>query len=312
MQVLRAVSVELHRFPLVTASLAAFAGPQCFPHLKNAARVRANDVERGDAAAAVSARSSGFRQLEEGWLQCDACGKWRLVDRGCLPSLAPAEFSVRRPGCSDFDWGAWVDEAPERYRIFLEEMLVGSGGGAVEAAEVPPADVAPSDPRVGPHGEKEEAEVKEEVEEQQEEERAGARADAASDVSKSSPDSSECASDDGERAVRGSWRSELDSALTQLGARGGGLRAAEVQEQARLLKQVAAEERGLVRTLKRQRTEVLPQPPERVAGAPLQAIFRCDMLLKQEARGEGAVAPLEWAPMTCADEDDVAALLARA
>ena len=295
MQALQAASEELSRFPLVTVSLAAFAGPQCFPHLKDPARVRANEVARSRAAAGGSKSLQVFRQVEEGWLRCDACRKWRLVDRQCLPSLTPAAFSAQKEGCADFDWGAWVAAARGRYQAFLEERSAASGGDLGEAREA----LAPAS-----------APVPASAAMCAEEEGESPCAETASDVSKSSLGSSDCGSDDGEHAERGNFRSKLDSALADLGARGGGLRAAEVQEQARLLKRAGAAERSRAAPQKRKRGVSPPKGP--MAGAPVRALFRCDMLLKREVLGEEAAASLEWAPMTCADEDDAAGLMARA
>ena len=77
MRALRTTSDELRQFPIERQRLQPYAGPQCFPHLKDPARKHANKEEVGltpEVGADVARK-----QLAECWLQCDKCRKWRLV-----------------------------------------------------------------------------------------------------------------------------------------------------------------------------------------------------------------------------------------
>ena len=103
MQALRATSDELRMFPLERNRLKPYAGPQCFPHLQDPARRFADEEEPGTTAEVGA--DAARKQLTECWLQCDRCKKWRVVERASLPALKPEEYSKRREGCVEVDWG---------------------------------------------------------------------------------------------------------------------------------------------------------------------------------------------------------------
>ena len=138
MRALRATSEELQQFPIVRQRLTPYAGPQCFPHLKDPARKHANKAEAG-AMVEVSA-DVARKQLTECWLQCDKCMKWRLLERSSLAAVKPEEYSKRREGCVEVDWGRWLREARTRYDAFLHrhsgQQCVLDPESAENAAEV--------------------------------------------------------------------------------------------------------------------------------------------------------------------------------
>ena len=109
MQALRATSAELQMFPLERNRLKPYAGPQCFPQLQDPARRFANEEEPGTTAEVGA--DAARKQLTECWLQCDKCKKWRVVERASLPALKPEEYSKRREGCVEVDWGKWLGES---------------------------------------------------------------------------------------------------------------------------------------------------------------------------------------------------------
>ena len=91
---LRATSIELQGQPVARAELGEYVGPQCFPQLQ--ARLEANEQARGDSEGVQADGSGAVRdvagesrqrareQMRQCWRQCDACGKWRLLERGCV------------------------------------------------------------------------------------------------------------------------------------------------------------------------------------------------------------------------------------
>jgi hypothetical protein len=87
------------------AGLVPYAGPQCFPQLKDPVRLHANSQfvskkkkKKTDKASAKGSKADGdvdelediAFQLQHCWLRCDKCGARRLVSSECLVVLVRA------------------------------------------------------------------------------------------------------------------------------------------------------------------------------------------------------------------------------
>ena len=72
------------------------------------------------------------------WLRCDACARWRLVDRRSLPAVDPAAFAKPKCGTEDApDWSNWFAGASQRYAACraaraLRLAQQGRGGDALD------------------------------------------------------------------------------------------------------------------------------------------------------------------------------------
>ena len=118
-----------------------YAGPQCYPQLKDLVRLNANSgdaverrvEERGRKGRGTDASVALPEQCSECWLRCEKCNALRLVESGCLASLISKEFEYTAPG-ERIDWREWLAAAPNRYEAWSEGALPREDG-AVEVIE---------------------------------------------------------------------------------------------------------------------------------------------------------------------------------
>ena len=145
MEALQATSNALKDCPLARGDDAkAFAGPQCFPQLQDEARLHANmPAPAAGADTAVPPPSAAREQMQDGWMRCDRCMKWRLVDLDSLPALREDEYGVHLSR-GEHDWGAWLDGAGRRWQTFLRtrEEREGAEAGAPESERHAAAEVS--------------------------------------------------------------------------------------------------------------------------------------------------------------------------
>ena len=121
MDALLATSGKLRLFPMETAELQPFAGPQCYPHLSEKARLNANSKKpatSGEAASPDIVRAR--QQLQDCWLKCHDCGSWRLVDRCSFPALDPEAFAADPENQEDVKWRIYLEGAEGRNKSFLQ------------------------------------------------------------------------------------------------------------------------------------------------------------------------------------------------
>ena len=144
---------------MVTDTLEAFAGPQCFAHLdpsSAAYRVRANerreDEEEDERWPGVGSgqqrKSAGEEQekseqrcgllREQNWLRCRRCERRRFVDPACASLLRGEDFYEVRS--TDLDWASWLAGAGCRYASVEAAQASGAaqeggGDGAVDGEE---------------------------------------------------------------------------------------------------------------------------------------------------------------------------------
>ena len=121
MDALLATSEKLRLFPMETAELQPFAGPQCYPHLSEKARLDANSkkpAKSGEAASPDIVRAR--QQLQDCWLKCHGCGSWRLVDRCSFPALDPEAFAADLENQEDVKWRIYFDGTAWRNKLFLQ------------------------------------------------------------------------------------------------------------------------------------------------------------------------------------------------
>ena len=222
------------------------------------------------------------------WLRCDACARWRLVDRRSLLAVDPAAFAKPKCGTEDApDWRNWFAGASQSYAACRAARVLrlaqqGRGGDAfdLEQAAVQCAGAASVEREI--RGAESLTVMP-----------ADGGGDAESSGSQSRLDTSECGSAD-EQPPSGAVEG-FDVALRSLGGRGGGLRGDELAELERLDRREASQ--GL-----RGRGH---------GGAGVQCMggrvstriaFRCEMLMTKErpdAESEAA-----WRCLTCDDDDD--------
>ena len=299
MRALRTTSDELRQFPIERQRLKPYAGPQCFPHLKDPARKHANK-EEGGATSEVGA-DVARKQLTECWLQCDKCRKWRLVERSSLPAVKPEAYSKRREGCVDFDWGRWLRDARTRYEAFMHRH---SGQECVqdpETAEMAAEVNAAEHISAGQDGDDEEECA-----------RVLSEDSASVDVA-----TSECGSDDegrnanekGER-LAAAW----GRALVRLRVRGGGMTTEERKEQRRLSEKERS--RDVAARGRRSGGGTTEDAAGGATAGPEEArrtrvVFTCDMLLREERTRKDGKWSSEWIGMKCADPDDFQSLKER-
>ncbi len=123
MEALRRTSDALQRCPQVIALLEEYAGPQCYPQVAEEKRYRANAPPKAKDNADVPAMAVARQQLRC-WLRCDACERWRLIERGAFAAVDPSAGSSndRRSDGGDVleDWGAWLNAAPGRFAAFRQ------------------------------------------------------------------------------------------------------------------------------------------------------------------------------------------------
>ena len=142
MQALKATNGMLKSGKVEQVELAPYAGPQCYPQLKE--RLMANAVEVGGlrrgnnrpGAAGRRARpeddglNAVVEQFEGCWMRCDDCGARRLVERGSLASLRAEEFQKTLEGSEEGFWAQWLDGARSRYDDFVQKCSAGGAGSA--------------------------------------------------------------------------------------------------------------------------------------------------------------------------------------
>ena len=136
-----------------------YAGPQCFPQLKDPVRLQANSQfvskkkKKTDKATAKGSKADGdvdelediAFQLQHCWLRCDKCGARRLVSSECMTALTTEAYQkdLRIPNDKDMPdgyvagrWRAWLGGARSRYSSWLNATRSGSCVNADEAAVV--------------------------------------------------------------------------------------------------------------------------------------------------------------------------------
>ena len=59
--------------------------------------------------------------MENCWLRCDCCRKWRLVEPDALASLTGMKYKDVAQCADDVDWKGWLAAARERYDEFFHE-----------------------------------------------------------------------------------------------------------------------------------------------------------------------------------------------
>ena len=121
MQALKATNEMLKSGKVEQVELVQYAGPQCYPQLKE--RLMANAVESGGvrrdnsrpgaAGRRACPRDDGLgavvEQVEGCWLRCGDCGARRLVERGSLASLRAEGFQKTLEGSEEGFWAQWLD-----------------------------------------------------------------------------------------------------------------------------------------------------------------------------------------------------------
>ena len=139
---LKATSEALYQGP-AHAGLVPYAGPQCYPQLKE--RLWANAPQqmetagRGPKRGAVKVRAGTededlrvlAEQFENCWMRCDDCGARRLVERGSAASLRSESFQKVTEGSEAGFWGQWLREARSRHDAFLEKWSEKKPGGPI-------------------------------------------------------------------------------------------------------------------------------------------------------------------------------------
>ena len=130
MVALRATSGELEGDASARAELEVYAGPQCFPQLH--ARFDADaHLCRGEEDSTVPSeglargmtrarRQGAEEQMRQCWRQCDACGKWRLLEQGCARLWNSEQYHERLGGLG-VNWKRWLTQAEWRYETFLRK-----------------------------------------------------------------------------------------------------------------------------------------------------------------------------------------------
>ena len=134
-----------------------YAGPQCYPQLKDPVRLEANSQlvskkknkrkkgsgEGSKAEDDVDEAEDIALQLRHCWLRCDKCGARRLVSSECMKSLTTEAYQTdwrtlkgkEMVGeCAAGRWRAWIAGARSRYSSWLSETRGGSCVDAVESA----------------------------------------------------------------------------------------------------------------------------------------------------------------------------------
>ena len=134
MQALKATNEMLKSGKVEQVELVPYAGPQCYPQLKE--RVMANAVEAGGlrrgnnrpGAVGRSARpeddglNAVVEQFEGCWMRCDDCGARRLVERGSLSSLRAEQFQKTLEGSEEGFWAQWLEGSADTVGRFRAEM----------------------------------------------------------------------------------------------------------------------------------------------------------------------------------------------
>ncbi len=147
-RLLKETNDYIARRPINQKGVEKYAGPQCFPEwlaMLKKGTGRAEGVAVGEGARATGGVEE---QLSNCWRQCADCGRWRLIDSGCLAALSAEEFFARAEGAaSDVDWAAWLRDAPVRcdaFRRRRDEVLLrgGAGDGAARATEAAMAEAS--------------------------------------------------------------------------------------------------------------------------------------------------------------------------
>ena len=274
MQALRATTLELQRFPLITQSMVEYAGPQCFPQVTERSRREANS----QASTSQNAVRAGQEREAVGgfcgsWRRCDDCRKWRYLSESAA-SVFDSEACLR--AChGTADWAAWLKAAPERYECF-----VGRNDRMKAAHEF--GDGADSEPEL----QVERAEADLAIS-------GGGVEEAASVCSASSSLSGSLSA-----GALSTAEPELADVLKKLSGRGGGLRSDE-KEFLDKAKVSAAKNVGEPHLL-------TGRCPGTVV-APNRVAFRCSMLTRRVA--EYGAPHASCCRMDCKEEDDFQALL---
>ena len=224
---LKATSEALHTGP-AHAGLVPYAGPQCYPQLKE--RLWANTPQqmetagRGPKRGAVKARAGTededlrvlAEQFENCWMRCDDCGARRLVERGSAASLRSESFQKVTEGSEAGFWGQWLREARSRHDAFLEKWSEKKPGWPISQQQFcAPCEQAQGSGE-GPEGGGEAIGVD------------GEQGDRDDGIPPGGSVSGSEGAGSGEEDAE--WRDALEAAKRQLGARGAGLSPAEQEE----------------------------------------------------------------------------------
>ena len=126
MAALRLTSEDLHSGMVNGRRLLEYAGPQCFPQVREHA-------ERQPELVCASVQE--LDQYRDCWLNCESCKKFRLVRRDCMPAVCPDMFKGSALCPDDVDWKAWMRNAEERYQAYVHVQKPNVGDEA-EVGEI--------------------------------------------------------------------------------------------------------------------------------------------------------------------------------
>ncbi len=143
MEVLRAVNATVRRQDaMATACVEEYAGPQCYAHRSDLARVRANAPVASSGACVGVDETESVADLRRCWFKCDAprCGRMRCLSVRALGALSQQTYlKTQRGSALNVDWSEWLQDAGFRWGQFVEAQRLagafGSGGGAVTCGE---------------------------------------------------------------------------------------------------------------------------------------------------------------------------------
>ena len=124
MVALLATSEKLRIFPMETAELVPYAGPQCYPHLAEKKRLNADRKPAVAVEDATPPEIAHAREQMRCWLRCDDCRKLRLIDRRSFPALDPCGFSRDPQEDSDLARRRQVLQDDCRWREWLDASNV--------------------------------------------------------------------------------------------------------------------------------------------------------------------------------------------
>ena len=143
MEVLHAVNETVRmQDAIATACVEEYAGPQCYAHRFDLARLRANAPVASSGACVGVGETESVAALGRCWLKCDAprCGRVRCLSSRALGALSQQTYlKTQRGSALNVDWGEWLQDAGFRWDQFVEAQTLagalGSGGGAVACGE---------------------------------------------------------------------------------------------------------------------------------------------------------------------------------
>ena len=136
MSALKTTSESLRGGQVNGMQLLKYAGPQCYPQVRDRMNAGLKPVS-GDSGA------KELNQWRDCWLCCSSCTKMRLVRKDCMPAVCPEMFKGEETCPGDVEWRNWMQMAEERFNAFAatqqpkekEEAVVPSAV-TVEAADL--------------------------------------------------------------------------------------------------------------------------------------------------------------------------------